>query len=71
MHTAQPFRCCWPHYTFTFINYGRKQLQDDFNVFIASVLLPHAEPSLLPHVYLAVFLLSTRRQGVFINAQSP
>jgi len=40
--------------------------------YIASVVLPHTEPTLLPHVCLAFFLRSTvysySRQRVFNNA---
>jgi len=32
------------------MNYGRQLVQAFFSFYIASVLLPHGEPSLLPHV---------------------
>jgi len=44
------------------MNYGRQLVQDVLIFCIASVLLPHAQPSLLLHVYFALFLLSIRMQ---------
>jgi len=46
--------------TFIFMSYRRQCVQDIFC--IASVLLPHTEPSLLAYVCLAVVLLSTLMQ---------
>jgi len=41
--------------TFICMNYDRQWVPDIFIFGFASVLLPHAEPSLIPHVCLAVF----------------
>jgi len=46
------------HIMFIFMNYGRQSVQDIFIFCISSVLLQHTNPSLLPHVCLAVFLQS-------------
>jgi len=44
------------------MNYGRQLVQDVLIFCIAYALLPHAQPSLLLHVYFALFLLSIRIQ---------
>jgi len=55
---------CTPHNLFVFSAELRLFLlitaASDFNIFfcIASVLLQHTEPSLLPHICLAVFILN-------------
>jgi len=53
--------------TFTFMNYGRQWVQHI--LYFALLLFSHTEPTLLPHVCLAFFLLSTVysccRQRVF------
>jgi len=42
---------------FIFMNYSRQWVEDSFIFCIASAILPHTEPSLLPIICLAVFLL--------------
>jgi len=44
--------------TFIFMNYGRSEFKLFCLCYVASILLPHTDPSLLRQVFLAVFLLS-------------
>jgi len=53
---AQPFRYCRSHYVYLYEL--PPTVSSKYIVCIASVLLPHTEPSQLPHVCLAVFPLS-------------
>jgi len=55
---TQLFRYCWPHYVYFYEL--RPPVSPRYFIFrIASVLLSHTEPTLLPHFCLAFFLLST------------
>jgi len=55
---AQPFRYCRPHYVCFYEL--RPPVSSRYFIFCpAAVLLSHTEPTLLPHVCLAFFLLST------------